>query len=247
MLLVAAEVRVSSWCAAGRHQDVGSHFGRQRAVPDAHGDLVNGLVVRGGTGRRRARLRHLRRGAGGEPLGGGFHGLRLLHAGGGHGARQLQSGRVVGAGDGRRLPSGRRGYELASDRFQHAGHTVRLVVRQPDDGEHGPGHQTAAANERRRSPRLALQLLLLLLLRPTAVAVQRRAGAGGGQRAGRRSRPRRPVTGVRAVAVAVAVADADADGRARDNWAHTSEAVQLEPTVTAAAGVRRFPDDGDNI
>lgn len=124
--------------ATAAHQDLGPSFWRQRTFADAHGDLVqvDGLVddrllVRF---RRSARL--------------------LLHSS--HGAATVVGDGPKSNGCGisvgrRQLQSTGARFEFAPDCVQDARNLVRLVVRQPDDGEHGSGHQTAAAHQRRRS------------------------------------------------------------------------------------------------
>lgn len=139
----------------GGHHDFGPRFRRQRAVPHAHRHLFDG------------------RGAGVCASVGylfGFPGGVLFLHPGGHrdGVRPHHRFVVVrflvsGDGDGRgRLPPRGRS-ELAPDRVQDARHSIRLVVRQPDDGEHGSWHQTAAAHQRRR---------LLQLMSTVPVVVQ---------------------------------------------------------------------------
>jgi len=147
----------------GGHHNFGPSFGRQSAVPHAQRHLFNGR----GAGVR-TRVDYLF----------GFPGdVLFLHPGGHRDvvrpqdrsvvARFLVSGDSGGRG---RLPERGR-CKLTPDRVQDPRHSVRLVVRQPDDGKHGPGHQTAAAHQRRRS----LQLMAVVV-QMTGVGLQLACG-----------------------------------------------------------------------
>lgn len=146
----------------GGHHDFGPRFGGQRAVPHAHRHLFDGR----GAGVR-ARVSYLFGFAGG---------VLFLHPGGHRDGVGPEHRSVVvrflvsrdGGGRGRLPPRGRS--ELAPDRVQDARHSVRLVVRQPDDGKHGPGHQTAAAHQRRRS--LQLMSAVAVVVQMTSVGLQ---------------------------------------------------------------------------
>lgn len=142
MVLLRMKVRVPDGCtAATADQNFWSNFGRQRAVPDAHGDLVEADTGGGG-----GSVDHHRRGLigglrfSGVLLYGRHRAIVVVTIDGAARQWSLRSSTNDGRGSG--------SFEFSPDRVQHAGHSVRLIVRQPDDGEHGPGHQTAAAHQR---------------------------------------------------------------------------------------------------
>lgn len=199
------------------HHDFGLRFGCQRAVPYANRHLFDGH----GSGIR-IRVSHFF----GFPCG-----VLLLHpCGHRDGVWRLHRSVAAhffvssdGGGHGR-LPSCGRS-EFASDCVQDTRHSVRLVVRKPDNGEHGPGHQTAAAHQWRRS--LQLMSTAVVVVQMTGVGLQSAFGRLRLQQSERRRR-----TTVTATTVATT------SGRTSNGWVPPPQG--LSAYVTVVVVVRLF-------